>query len=487
VGLHPRDTSRLLASLRDLRDLGNTVIMVEHDRDTIEAADHVIDMGPGAGERGGEVVAEGTPGEIGRSGRSLTGAYLRGELSVAPARPPRPPAIGPDGRVRALRLYGVRHHNLRDLDAAFPLGLLTAVSGVSGSGKSSLVVDVLARALRRALHAGPGRPRRGPGRPPQVAEDRSPKPAGRIPSPTRRAREIEGIEEIGRLVVIDQSPIGHSPRSNAATYTGLWDHVRELYARLPEARVRGYGPDRFSFNVPGGRCPVCEGEGAIRVEMHFLSDVWIPCEECRGNRFDRQTLEVRFKGFHVGDVLAMEVDRALEVFENHPKAAGVLRVLREVGLGYLKLGQSATTLSGGEAQRVKLASELVGRPGGGTLYILDEPTTGLHFDDVRRLLEVLRRLVDAGNTMVVIEHNLDVIRSADWVIDLGPEGGDGGGRIVAEGPPGTIARTPGSHTGRFLARWFPPGDGGGDAGDVGGAGRPSGSRKKKRSSRPAAR
>jgi excinuclease ABC subunit A len=455
VGLHPRDTARLLASLRDLRDLGNTVILVEHDRDTIEAADHVIDMGPGAGDRGGEVVAAGSPAEIRRHRDSLTGAYLRGERTVAPERPLRTPAIGPDGRAEALRLLGVRHHNLRDLDAAFPLGLLTAVTGVSGSGKSSLVVDVLARALRRILKAGGGIPRRGLGRPrkhERPPAEGAPAIGPRIPSPTSRAREVEGADRIRRLVAIDQSPIGHSPRSNPATYTGLWDHVRAFYARLPEARVRGYGPDRFSFNLPGGRCAVCEGEGAIRVEMHFLSDVWIPCEECRGNRFDRNTLNVRFKGHHVGEVLAMEVDRAYELFESHPKVREILGVLRDVGLGYLKLGQSSTALSGGEAQRVKLAAELVSRPGGGTFYILDEPTTGLHFDDVRRLLEVFHRLVDGGNSMVVIEHNLDVIRSADWVIDLGPEGGDGGGRIVAEGPPEAVARAPGSHTGEALAR-----------------------------------
>jgi excinuclease ABC subunit A len=317
-------------------------------------------------------------------------------------------------------------------------------------------VDVLAGSLRAVLEAG----RRGPGRLPAARrrgrppkeEAFEPAAAGRIACPTGAAREIEGAGAINRLRVIDQSPIGKSPRSNAATYTGLWDHVRDLFAKLPESRIRGYGPDRFSFNLPGGRCPACEGEGAIRVEMHFLSDVWIPCEECRGNRFNRQTLEVRFKGLNVGEVLALDVDRARSVFENHPHVHAVLKVLHDVGLGYLKLGQSSTTLSGGEAQRVKLAAELVGRPGGGTFYILDEPTTGLHFHDVRRLLEVLHRLVDAGNTMVVIEHNLDVIRSADWVVDLGPEGGEGGGRIVALGSPAEIAAAAESHTGRFLAR-----------------------------------
>ncbi len=458
VGLHPRDTARLLASLRELRDLGNTVILVEHDRDTIEAADHIIDMGPGAGDLGGEVVEIGTPGQIFQSKRSLTGKYLRGDLSVAPPREPRSPRIGPGGRLAALRLFGVTRHNLRALDVEFPLGLLTVVSGVSGSGKSTLVVEVLGRILKRILEGQPGgrglrgRPRgaRGRGRKKAVEAEI---PPGRIPSPSRRAREVEGADEIRRLVVIDQSPIGKSPRSNAATYTGLWDHVRAFFAKLPEARVRGYGPNRFSFNLPRGRCQVCQGEGAIRVEMHFLSDVWIPCEECRGNRFNRQTLEVRYRGLHVGEILSLEADRALELFENHPRIRPVLQVLHDVGLGYLKLGQSATTLSGGEAQRVKLAAELVSRSGGGTFYILDEPTTGLHFHDVRRLLEVFHRLVDGGNTMVVIEHNLDCILSADWVIDLGPEGGDGGGRLIAQGPPEAIARSRESHTGRCLARF----------------------------------
>ena len=439
VGLHPRDTGRLLDSLRELRDLGNTVLLVEHDRETIEAADHVIDLGPGAGERGGEVMAEGPPAEIERSPRSLTGAYLRGEMRVAPARPRRQPRPGPGGGMEAVRLSGVRHHNLADIDVAFPLGILTAVSGVSGSGKSSLVVDVLSAALRRALERPPGARRGRPAR-------------GPVPPPAdfALAREVEVPDSVRRLVVIDQSPLGQSPRSNAATYTGLWDHVRQLFSLVPESRVRGWGPDRFSFNLPGGRCPVCEGEGAIRVEMHFLSDVWIPCDECRGTRFNRQTLEARFKGLHVGDVLALDVEAALGVFESHPRARAILEVLRDVGLGYLRLGQSATTLSGGEAQRVKLAAELVGRPGGGSFYVLDEPTTGLHFDDVRRLLEVLHRLVDAGNTMVVIEHNLDVLRSSDRLHRPGAGGRRRGGRIVAEGTPEEVARCEGSHTGRFL-------------------------------------
>ncbi len=435
VGLHPRDTARLLASLRGLRDLGNTVILVEHDRETIESADFVIDLGPGAGPQGGEVLASGPPEVIRASRESLTGRYLRGELQVAPPREPRRPSSGPEGRMAAVRLRGVRHHNLQGVDAEFPLGLLTAVTGVSGSGKSSLVVDVLARALQRALAES--------GRTAGAATE------------TRRKRSrvemIEGADSVRRLIMVDQSALGKSPRSNPATYTGLWESVRDLLALTPEARVRGYGPERFSFNLPGGRCEACGGEGAIRVEMHFLSDVWVLCEECRGQRFNRQTLEIRYKGRHAGEILSLEVDRAREVFADHPRPRAILDVLHEVGLGYLRLGQSATTLSGGEAQRVKLATELAARTQGGTFYILDEPTTGLHFDDVRKLLEVFQRLVGAGNTLVVIEHNPDVIRSADWVIDLGPEGGEGGGRILAAGPPDAIARVPESHTGRYLA------------------------------------
>jgi excinuclease ABC subunit A len=434
---------------------------VEHDRETILSADQVIDMGPGAGALGGRVVESGAPEHILRSERSLTGRYLRGELSVAPEREPRPPLRAEGDRMDALRLRGIRHHNLKGIEAEIPFGLLTVVSGVSGSGKSSLVVDALGGALRRALAAaerpGGGPAGRGPGRPPKR------RPAARRQKPSRRVEELEGAEKVKRLVLINQSPIGQSPRSNPATYTGLWNEVRALYALLPEARVRGYGPERFSFNLPGGRCEACGGEGAIRVEMHFLSDVWIPCEECHGNRFNRGTLEIQFKGLHVGQILELEAERARELFADHPRVRSVLDVLCDVGLGYLKLGQSATTLSGGEAQRVKLASELITRAGGGTFYILDEPTTGLHFDDVRKLLLVLHRLVDAGNTMVVIEHNLDVLRSADWVIDLGPEGGEGGGRIVAAGRPEEIARVPESHTGRHLARILDRRDGSGDA------------------------
>ncbi len=445
VGLHPRDTVRLLAALRNLRDLGNTVIVVEHDRETIERADYVIDLGPGAGPKGGEVLASGPPEAIRASRESLTGRYLRGELRVAPPREPRRASPGSDGRVAAVRLRGVRHHNLKDIDAEFPLGLFTAVTGVSGSGKSSLVIDVLARTLAEAIESREGAARDGKARAAASGAGRGPRRR------RRRVEEVEGADSVRRLVLVDQSALGKSPRSNPATYTGLWEEVRGLLALTPQARMRGYGPERFSFNRPGGRCEACTGEGAIRVEMHFLSDVWVACEECGGQRFNRQTLEIRYKGLQAGEILSLEVDRAREIFADHPRPRAILDVLHEVGLGYLRLGQSATTLSGGEAQRVKLAAELAARTQGGTFYILDEPTTGLHFDDVRKLLEVFQRLVSAGNTLVVIEHNLDVIRSADWVIDLGPEGGEAGGRIVAAGPPEVIARVPESHTGRYLA------------------------------------
>ena len=419
VGLQPRDTRRLLKSLPDLRDQGNTIILVEHDRETIEAADRVIDLGPGAGDRGGRVLASGTPAEVAAVEESVTGRYLRGERR----RPLRHPRRKP-GHAR-LELRGVCCHNLAQLDVDFPLEIFTAVTGVSGSGKSTLVLDVLARMI--------------------VARRQGEKLPGGL------LRETSGLERIHRLAVVDQRPIGRTPKSTAATYTGLWTHVRELYASLPVSRVRGYGPGRFSFNSLAGSCLACGGQGSRLVEMHFLSDVWIECELCRGKRYDASTLEVHFKGKNISEVLDLEVSQALQFFENQPRIVAILRVLEEVGLGYLKLGQSAATLSGGEAQRVKLATELVERQAGGNLYILDEPTTGLHFEDIQKLLEIIQRLVDGGNTLIVIEHQLDVIAAADWVIEMGPEAGDEGGQVVVAGPPEEIVASGKGHTARFLA------------------------------------
>ena len=419
IGLHPRDNRRLLGTLLELRDLGNTVIVVEHDEDTIRTADHVIDMGPGAGEHGGHVVAQGTPDEIASHPASLTGAYLAGRRAIpVPGR--RRPADG-----RRLVVRGARGNNLKDLDVEIPLGVFVCVTGVSGSGKSTLVVDTLYPALAAALHGARLRP---------LDHDR-----------------IEGVEHVDKVVDVDQSPIGRTPRSNPATYTGVFSPIRDLFARLPEAQVRGYGKGRFSFNVKGGRCEACRGDGLIKIEMHFLPDVYVTCEECGGRRYNRETLEVRYKGASIADVLDMTVTQARELFRNVPSIRGKLQTLEDVGLGYIRLGQSSTTLSGGEAQRVKLAKELGRRATGRTLYILDEPTTGLHFEDVRRLLEVLHRLVDQGNTVLVIEHNMDVVKTADWVIDLGPEGGDAGGCIVAQGTPEEVAACEASHTGRALA------------------------------------
>ncbi|MEP0843178.1 MAG: excinuclease ABC subunit UvrA [Phycisphaerae bacterium] len=419
IGLHPRDNRRLIAALARLRDLGNTLLMVEHDREVIERADHVLDFGPGAGVDGGRVVAQGPPKKLARSRESLTGRYLAGR-EVIPVPTQRRPGNG-----RKLRILGARHNNLKNLDVDLPLGCFVAVTGVSGSGKSSLVGDVLYAALAKRLHRA------------TVA------PGGHD--------DILGLEAIDKVINVDQSPIGNSPASNPATYTGAFDLIRELFARLPDAKVRGYGVNRFSFNRPGGRCEACEGNGQRCIEMHFLPDVWITCETCGGKRFKPETLEIRYKGRSIADVLEMRISEALVLFENVPKIRRMLQTLADVGLGYLSLGQPAPTLSGGEAQRVKLAAEL-GRPSTGkTLYILDEPTTGLHFDDLRKLLLVLHRFCDAGNTVVVIEHNLDVIKTADWVIDLGPEGGQAGGQIVAEGPPERVAATPGSHTGAILA------------------------------------
>ncbi len=421
IGLHARDNARLLETLRRLRDQGNTVIVVEHDEAAIRAADHVVDMGPGAGIHGGRVVAQGTPGEIAAHPDSLTGQYLSGRRAIpVPARRRAPEPA------RMLRLRGARGNNLKGIDVEFPLGLITCVTGVSGSGKSTLVVDTLYRHCARVLNR---------------AREAEPAPV----------EAIEGLEHLDRVIDIDQSPIGRTPRSNPATYTGLFTLIRDLFAATPEARARGYGPGRFSFNVRGGRCEACQGEGLVRVEMHFLPDMYVTCDVCQGRRYERETLEVRYKGRNIHEVLEMTVEEALGFFHAVPALRRKLEILQEVGLGYIRLGQSATTLSGGEAQRLKLARELAKRDTGRTLYILDEPTTGLHFADVEQLLAVLARLRDHGNTIVVIEHNLEVVKTADWVIDLGPEGGDSGGELVAAGPPEAVAACPSSHTGRFLA------------------------------------
>jgi excinuclease ABC subunit A len=420
IGLHQRDNERLLHTLKQLRDLGNTVIVVEHDRETINAADYIIDLGPGAGRHGGYIVAEGSYEDVLRSERSLTAAYLRGDREIPKPSQRRPAAAGQHIVVR-----GAREHNLRNVDVRFPLGTFTAVTGVSGSGKSTLINDILYKSLSRHFYNARVLPGAHDG--------------------------IGGLEYIDKVVAIDQSPIGRTPRSNPATYTGLFTPIRSLFAELPESKIRGYSPGRFSFNVKGGRCESCQGDGLIKIEMHFLPDVYVPCDVCRGRRYNRETLEVFYRGRTIADVLDMTVDEALEFFDPVPSIRHKLQTLSDVGLGYIHLGQSATTLSGGEAQRVKLATELSRRDTGRTLYILDEPTTGLHFEDVRLLLHVLHRLVDRGNTVIVIEHNLEVVKTADWVIDLGPEGGAGGGAVVAEGTPEAVAANPVSHTGRFLS------------------------------------
>jgi excinuclease ABC subunit A len=419
IGLHQRDNDRLLTTLKHLRDLGNSVIVVEHDRDAIEAADHVVDMGPGAGEHGGHVVAQGTPEDIRRAPQSLTGQYLAARRQIP--MPGRRHRVDAD---RKLVITGARGNNLAGVTLKLPIGLFVCVTGVSGSGKSTLINDTLYHAVARHLY--------------DSAEEPAPHD------------EIEGLEHFDKVISVDQSPIGRTPRSNPATYTGLFTPIREMFAQVKEARERGYGPGRFSFNVKGGRCEACQGDGLIKVEMHFLPDVYVPCDVCHGQRYNRETLEIRYKGKNIHEVLAMTVEQAYGFFEPVPAVARKLSTLLDVGLGYITLGQSATTLSGGEAQRVKLALELSKRDTGRTLYILDEPTTGLHFHDIELLLTVLHRLRDHGNTVVVIEHNLDVVKTADWIIDLGPEGGAGGGRVVAEGPPELIAKTPASHTGRYL-------------------------------------
>jgi len=440
VGLHPRDNARLLDTLRALRDRGNTVVVVEHDEDTIRAADYLVDLGPGAGRAGGRVVAQGTPGEVIAHPDSLTGAFLSGRRAIPVPRERRRPT----GWVR---LEGVRLHNLADLTCEIPLGVLCCVTGVSGSGKSSLVVDTLVPVVRAHLRSGGGRPGAGAkaereGEPPDGEGDARPELA---------EVRVAGLDALEAIVAIDQAPIGRTPRSNPASYVGLLTPVRELFATLPEARARGYKPGRFSFNVKGGRCESCQGDGTVRVEMHFLPDVFVECEVCGGRRYNRETLEVRYRGLSIADVLELTVDEAFDVFEAFPKIRSRLQGLREVGLGYLHLGQSAPTLSGGEAQRVKLARELSRRARSKTLYVLDEPTTGLHVADVEVLLEALRRLIRDGASVVVIEHDLDVVKSADWVIDLGPEGGDRGGHLVVVGVPETVSQDPASHTGRHLA------------------------------------
>ncbi|HEY0929986.1 MAG TPA: excinuclease ABC subunit UvrA [Gemmatimonas sp.] len=419
IGLHQRDNGRLLTTLKQLRDLGNTVIVVEHDEETIRDADYLIDLGPGAGKHGGEVIAAGSVQDVMANPASITGAYLTGarKVDVPKKRRPRDPA-------RTLTVHGAREHNLKDVTAEFPLGMFVAVTGVSGSGKSTLVTDILQKALSRYFYR-----------------------ARVIPGAHTR---ITGLEHLDKIIDIDQSPIGRTPRSNPATYTGVFTPVRELFAELPEAKIRGYGPGRFSFNVKGGRCEACQGDGLVKIEMHFLPDVFVPCDVCKGKRFNRETLEVRFRGLSISEVLDLTVEDACGVFEHQPRIVQKLETLRDVGLGYIHLGQSATTLSGGEAQRVKLATELSKRDTGRTLYILDEPTTGLHFEDVRVLLGVMHKLVDRGNTILVIEHNLDVIKTADWIVDMGPEGGVRGGTIVAQGTPEAVAKVRESHTGHYL-------------------------------------
>jgi excinuclease ABC subunit A len=419
IGLHQRDNQRLIETLMRLRNLGNTVIVVEHDEETIRVADHVVDIGPGAGEHGGAIVVSGSVKDLCKAKGSITGQYLSGKRSIEVPEMRREPGDA------WIAVRGAREHNLNDIDVELPLGCFITVTGVSGSGKSTLVGDILHPALMQKIY----RSREVPG----------------------RHKRVEGTEHLDKVINIDQSPIGRTPRSNPATYTGVFDKIRNLFASTQESKVRGYLQGRFSFNVKGGRCEACQGDGTIKIEMHFLPDVYVPCEVCKGARYNRDTLDVTWKGKNIAEVLDMPIEEALGFFANQPSIARHLQTLVDVGLGYVRLGQPAPTLSGGEAQRVKLSTELGKRATGRTIYILDEPTTGLHFEDTRRLLHVLQRLVDVGNTVLVIEHNLDVIKSADWIVDLGPEGGSGGGSVVAEGTPEQIAKVPESHTGRFLA------------------------------------
>jgi excinuclease ABC subunit A len=418
IGLHPRDNDRLLTTLKGLRDIGNTVLVVEHDDDTIRSADWVVDLGPGAGEHGGHIIAEGTPDQIIAHPKSLTGAYLSGRKHVPVPKNRR------SGNGKTLTIVGARANNLKDITVAIPLGMFVCITGVSGSGKSSLMTDVLYNALAAKLN----------GAHTQAGEH----------------ERIDGLEHLDKIINIDQSPIGRSPRSNPATYTSLFEEIRKLFAELPESKVRGYRPGRFSFNVHGGRCEACQGQGELRIEMQFLPDIYVPCDVCHGTRFNRETLQVKFKGHSIAEILDMTVDQALGEFSAFPHMQNKLKLLQEVGLGYINIGQAGTTLSGGEAQRVKLAKELSRRATGRTLYVLDEPSVGLHAADVHKLIEVLQRLVDAGNSVLIIEHNLDIIKVSDWVIDLGPEGGDRGGELIAEGTPEQMTITKGSYTGAFL-------------------------------------
>ncbi len=424
IGLHQRDNGRLLQTLTRLRDLGNTLLVVEHDEETIRTADHIIDIGPGAGEHGGEIVVEGSIDDVVACQRSITGQFLSGRREI------RIPGRRRRGNGKFLDVVGAREHNLRNVDVRIPLGMFVGVTGVSGSGKSTLVNEILYKRLAQHLYRAKDRP--------------------------GAHEEIRGLEHLDKVIDVDQSPIGRTPRSNPATYTGVFTQIRETFAQVPEARIRGYQAGRFSFNVKGGRCEACRGEGIIQIEMQFLPDVYVPCEVCKGKRYNREALEIKYKGKSIADVLEMTVAEAVDFFQNIPAIKSKLQVLDDVGLGYIRLGQPATTLSGGEAQRIKLSSELSRRSTGRTLYILDEPTTGLHFADIERLLHVLQRLVDAGNSVIVIEHNLDVIKSVDWIIDLGPEGGAAGGTVIAEGTPEDVAEMESSYTGQFLKRLLRP-------------------------------
>jgi excinuclease ABC subunit A len=422
IGLHQRDNERLIKTLIRLRNLGNTLLVVEHDEDTMRTADHIIDIGPGAGEHGGHVVAEGTFDEIVANQNSLTGDYLSRRKQIQTPKERR------QGNGNVLTIRGARENNLKNVTVDIPLGKFVAITGVSGSGKSTLITDILYKKLSHTFFRSHDRPGEHDG--------------------------IDGLEHLDKVIDIDQSPIGRTPRSNPATYTNAFTSIRELFSQVPESKIRGYTPGRFSFNVKGGRCEACKGEGIVRIEMNFLPDVYVPCEVCQGKRYNREALEIHYKGKTISEVLDMTIEEATEFFSNVPSISNKMKTLNDVGLGYMRLGQPATTLSGGEAQRVKLATELSRRATGRTMYILDEPTTGLHFADVDRLLDVLQRLVDTGNTIVVIEHNLDVIKSADWLVDLGPEGGDAGGQIIAQGSPEEVAENPQSYTGHFLKRLF---------------------------------